>query len=86
MPDDKICLLLGCSVPVPLRKQPSGTSLFVSCTYVHGLMNGGGLLGPLHKHCKVILRTDYIGGPAQELVDSKTQTRLKADPRYGNQS
>jgi hypothetical protein len=81
MPGDKVCVLLGCSVLVFLCKQPSGTSLSVSCTYVHGLINGETLLGPLHKDGKFVLRTDHTGGPAQEFVDSRTQTRLKADPR-----
>jgi hypothetical protein len=83
MPGDKICVLLGCPYPVILREQPSGRYLFVACAYVHGLMDGEALLGPLPESCKVTIQKDNNGDDFQVFVDSTTQSETTQDPRLG---
>lgn len=40
---DKVCLLLGCGVPVVLRERPKGGYELVGEAYVHGIMKGEAL-------------------------------------------
>jgi hypothetical protein len=42
---DLICLLLGCRVPVILRRQSDGCCVLVGECYVHGIMDGEAMLG-----------------------------------------
>jgi len=46
---DHICVILGCEVPLLLRPSAShnGQYQLVGGYYVHGLMYGEGLLGPI---------------------------------------
>jgi hypothetical protein len=81
MPGDKVGVLLGCPFPVLLREQSSGKHLFVACAYMHGLMDGEALLGPLPECCRVVLDIDRNGERFQVFVDSTTQTRTMDDPR-----
>lgn len=46
LPDDKICVLLGCHAPVILRPQPNKRYLLVGDAYIHGLMDGEALSEP----------------------------------------
>jgi hypothetical protein len=81
MPGDKVCVLLGCSYTVILREQPSGKHLFVACAYVHGLMDGEALLGPLPPGYTVAVERDRNGDNVQTFVDSTTKTETTHDPR-----
>src|SRR5690242_20499129 len=45
--DDVIAVLLGFDAPVILRPKANGHLEFVGEAYVHGLMNGDAILGPL---------------------------------------
>jgi hypothetical protein len=78
---DIVCVLLGCPHPVLLRKQFPGKHLFVTCAYVHGLMDGEAFLGPLPEGSKAVVRWDRNGDTYQLFVDSTTQTKTKQDPR-----
>jgi hypothetical protein len=80
-PGDKVCVLLGCPLPVLLRGQSFDKHLFVACAYLHGLMDGEALLEPLPEGCKVVLGNDHNGKTFQFFVDSTTQTETGEDPR-----
>ena len=47
LPGDKVCILLGLQSPICLRRVESGQYQVVGTCYIHGLMNGEALLGPL---------------------------------------
>jgi hypothetical protein len=81
MPGDKVGVLLGCPFPVLLREQSSGKHLFVACAYIHGLMDGEALLGPLPEGYKVILGPHRNAQWRQLFVNSTTQTETEEDPR-----
>lgn len=59
-PGDKLSILLGYSHPVLLRpaigSKTSGTYVVIGPTYVHGLMDGEGILGPLPTPWKLVVR------------------------------
>ena len=40
LPEDKICILYGCHVPVILRPQADGSYTLIGDTYIHALMDG----------------------------------------------
>lgn len=46
-PGDEICVILGCQTPLILRSDGRGTRRIVGQCYVHGVMEGEALLGPL---------------------------------------
>jgi hypothetical protein len=81
VPGDKVCALLGCSAAILMRENSPGKHLFVTCAYVHGLMDGEAFLGPLPEGSKAVVRWDRNGDTYQLFVDSTTQTKTKQDPR-----
>lgn len=44
---DDVFILLGCKVPVILRPRYSEVYELIGCCYLHGVMDGEALLGPL---------------------------------------
>lgn len=78
---DSICLLLGTYAPVVLRETPSGSYQVVGECYVHGLDDAIGLLGPLPKGWKAIIRGDALGRPNQRFTDPRSNTEVVEDPR-----
>jgi hypothetical protein len=82
MPGDKLSVLLGCSVPTIIREQPKDKHLFIGCAYVHGIMDGEVLLGPLPANCKVtVKRGESIF--QHFFHDQVTQKKFAEDPRLG---
>jgi hypothetical protein len=45
-PEDSVCILFGCDVPVVLRKQVNDTWKFIGEAYVHGVMDGEAMNRP----------------------------------------
>ena len=45
---DRICLLLGCRVPVVLREHKEGGYELIGEVYVHGIMNGEAMIKENH--------------------------------------
>ncbi|KAH7392149.1 heterokaryon incompatibility protein-domain-containing protein [Phaeosphaeria sp. MPI-PUGE-AT-0046c] len=81
MPGDKVAVLLGSSCPVILREKDDGRYIFIGCAYVHGIMDGEALLGPLNNHSVIV---DYdSNGEIQVFVDASTKTETLHDPRLG---
>jgi len=81
LPGDKVCVLLGCSLATILREQPNGQHLFVGCAYVHGIMDGEALLGPLLDGWKVVIDFDRNDDLQQQFVDPTTGETTTVDPR-----
>lgn len=54
--DDLLCVLLGCDSPMLLRPTASGDFLVVGECYVHGLMDGEALLGPIPNQWRIEMR------------------------------
>jgi hypothetical protein len=48
-PEDSVCILFGCDVPVVLRKQDNDTWKFIGEAYVHGVMDGEAMNRPFDK-------------------------------------
>ncbi|KAH7070729.1 heterokaryon incompatibility protein-domain-containing protein [Paraphoma chrysanthemicola] len=78
---DKVAVLLGCPLPVILREQSDGQHLFVGCVYIHGLMDGEALLGPLPSGYGVKVDSDDNSDWHQFLIDSSTGQSSRSDPR-----
>ncbi len=51
--------------------------------YVHGLEDAVGLLGPLPKGWKAIIRGDALGRPNQRFVNPRDNREVIDDPRLG---
>ena len=49
IPDDEVCIILGCQSPLILRPDGRGSRKTIGQCYVHGLMEDEALLGPLPK-------------------------------------
>lgn len=78
-PGDIITILLGCARPVILRAQIGSKYLFVGTAYIHGLMDGEALLGPLPKPMTTIIGYDR----SQHFWNTETAQTYELDPRLG---
>jgi hypothetical protein len=82
--NDQICVILGCSLPLILRPNSSGQYWVVGSCYVHGLMNGEALLGPLPTHYESIRRVESTRGASfAAFVNHQTGQTQVQDPRLG---
>lgn len=77
---DIICGLLGCDMPMLLRRTGSGNFLVVGPCFVHGLMDGESVLGPLPLSWKIQVKTRY-GVQTYQFVETATNTVTTDDPR-----
>lgn len=93
-PGDKLSVLLGYSHPVllrPVMSDKAGRSYNVlGPTYVHGLMDGEGILGPLPTPWRLVVRnpsslqTSYTAVAANpSFYNPDTGQHQKQDPRLG---
>lgn len=87
--DDAICVLLGLKYPIILR--PAGNEQYqvIGCCYVHGLMDGEALLGPIPDNLHVEYRTPkavdgQVGIDKPFFVNTKAWTMTDRDPRLWN--
>ena len=60
---DKVCVLLGCRVPMILRPLVSGHYRLIGEGFVHGFSKGEAILGPLPKHIRVgkVIQNEAVG-------------------------
>ena len=81
-PEDQVCFLLGCNMPMLLRPTTNSQYQVVGECYVHGLMNGEAFLGPLPEELQPIYifnepkRKDFWG-----YLDLRTGKTQWNDPR-----
>ena len=81
--DDHIWIVLGCSFPVVLRKLQTGDFRVVGpCHYVHGLMEGEGLLGHIAQPWKPQYH-NVDGMNTLHFFNSDTKVVSPDDPRAG---
>ncbi|KAL9943215.1 hypothetical protein D7B24_002947 [Verticillium nonalfalfae] len=76
-PGDKVYVVLGCDVPLILRDRHSGGDRanlpgepefeVVGDSYVHGLMSGEALLGPLPNECQMVMDSDDPDEPTRPM-------------------
>ncbi|GAB7335465.1 hypothetical protein MBLNU13_g07826t2 [Cladosporium sp. NU13] len=78
---DVVCVILGCPLPMILRPHSSGRYHVVGPTYIHGLMDAEGLLGPLPPDhvVEVGASSGWYGGFTFRNTSTKTTT--DEDPR-----
>ena len=80
---DIVCVLLGSSTPMVLRATEDGHYKVVGQCYVHGLMYGEALLGPLPERFQFLWQTDDEFGRNVAYLDRETGQTLVEDPRLG---
>ncbi|KAJ8126532.1 hypothetical protein O1611_g7107 [Lasiodiplodia mahajangana] len=79
---DQICVLLGCSVPVVLRRMDEGKYVLVGACYTSGVGLGEALLGPLPKQLRFMLVWDSVTKAYYRMfVDKETGDQSPVDPR-----
>ena len=80
---DQVCVILGCESPLLLRLQENGMYVVIGECYIHGLMSGEALLGPLpiEWRCAKI----YVDGEGYYFgfVNRQTGDQVFEDPRLG---
>lgn len=83
---DVVCVVLGCPLPMILRPHSSGRFQVVGTTYIHGLMDAEGILGPLPPDyvVEVGASSGWYGGFTFRNI--KTKISAEEDPRLGNLS
>lgn len=83
-PGDHICVLLGCQSPLVIRQNPNGNHTIMGECYLHGMMEGQALMGPLSDEWKPVLI--YAGGIDDHkhgYVNRETGEERFEDPRLG---
>ena len=81
---DIVCVILGCPLPMILRPHSSGRFHVVGPTYIHGLMDAEGLLGPLKSEFVVQVGASsgwYGGSTFRNVVTGEI---MEEDPRLGD--
>ncbi|KAG8157264.1 hypothetical protein KVR01_012972 [Diaporthe batatas] len=83
---DMIFVILGCKVPIVLRRTSGGPYQVIGDCFVHGIMDGEAILGPLPRSYHIESRDD---GPDFEAfipvyVENDTQREQRDDPRLQN--
>ncbi len=81
-PGDQICIVLGCTMLLILRPDEYGRHSVVGPCYVHGLMDGAALLGPLTRMWKNVVRYDTVVETLREAFhNQETGETQVEDPR-----
>ncbi|CAM1510676.1 Fc.00g010110.m01.CDS01 [Cosmosporella sp. VM-42] len=82
-PGDEICVLLGYNLPVVLRRDGKKNYHLISQCYLHGFMDGEGILGPLPRPWKAVLYSS-VNNSDTRYRDCTTGKEVLEDPRLGN--
>jgi hypothetical protein len=82
---DQVCIVLGCQSPLLLRSDDHGYHTVIGECYVHGVMEGEALLGPLPSPWRRAWRIDTEGtGQRYHCFISQTDGEIRIeDPRLG---
>lgn len=76
---DYVCVLLGTELPIVLRPTTSGEFLIVGSYFIHGLMDGEALLGPIPSPWKTELYRRKDSGYSTHFA--KPNEKTLDDPR-----
>ncbi|KAL8656073.1 MAG: hypothetical protein Q9226_002793, partial [Calogaya cf. arnoldii] len=83
-PGDHICVLLGCKSPLVIRQYPNGSYAIIGECYLHGMMEGQALLGPLSSKWKpVLIYAEGIDEHRFGFVNRETGEQKLEDLRLG---
>jgi hypothetical protein len=86
-PKDKVCVLLGCPLPVIFRETSPDEHQLVGCAYVNGIMDAETLLGPLPSDYKVVRQLPWNAARSdvvhRTFVNIHTKDVTTQDPRLG---
>lgn len=83
-PGDQICIVLGCDAPLILRPDEIGRRSVVGECYIHGLVDGATLLGPLPSMWQKVNRYDAAArGYWGAFINRETGETQIRDPRMG---
>ncbi|KAL8923554.1 MAG: hypothetical protein Q9208_004500 [Pyrenodesmia sp. 3 TL-2023] len=80
---DKICVVLGCQMPLLLRPSFDGRHTVVGGCYVQGLMRGEAILGPLPDRWQYRWINSDSSVYNFGFVDQLTEQYVYEDPRHG---
>lgn len=80
---DEVCVILGCHTPMLLRREGDERYVVIGDCYIHGLMNGEALLGPLPPEWR--FAWVYVDGIGYlfGFVNQQTGDQVFEDPRLG---
>ncbi|RYP71140.1 hypothetical protein DL769_004751 [Monosporascus sp. CRB-8-3] len=81
---DFVHVILGCEVPTVLRPIPGKGFAVIGQSYVHGIMEGEALLGPLPSPWVVKVRADSDGKYRPRYVNMDLNIEARDDPRLVN--
>ena len=82
LPGDRVCVILGCGLPLALRAVSEDTWVIVGPCYIHGIMDGSALLSACPSNFRPIQQacpSDGAYHPA--IVDTSTGRTQINDPR-----
>ncbi|RAL62352.1 hypothetical protein DID88_004918 [Monilinia fructigena] len=77
---DYVCAILGTDLPIVLRPTPSGEFVVIGSYFIHGLMDGEALLGPVPDPWSIELCRRKDSGYSTHFVRSPSEKTLD-DPR-----
>ena len=84
-PGDETCIILGCQTPLVLRSDGLGCRKIIGQCYVHGIMEGEALLGPLPSGWRrAVAFSKQYGGSWPVFVHNETGQLMTEDPRLGD--
>ena len=82
-PGDQVCILLGCDKPMLLRPASNFQYQVIGECYIHGLMQGEALLGPLPGYYQVVeIWEERYSGFCHGFLDHQTGKAQYRDPRF----
>ncbi|KAI1259471.1 HET-domain-containing protein [Xylariaceae sp. FL1019] len=84
---DEVFVMLGCDAPMLLRARLDGSYEVVGDCYVHGIMDGEVILGPLSQSWSVEIVKDMNTGKSRQLYHSvarEPKIRTYDDPRLAS--
>lgn len=83
VPGDRVFIPLGCEAPILLRPSHDGTYRIVGDCYVHGVMHGEALLGPIEDPWMALIyrRTDGVFRTYFQIGHKAEDAAVLDDPR-----
>ncbi len=83
-PGDQVCIVLGCQSPLVLRKNEVGDHEVIGECYLHGVMDGAGLLGMLPRNWQRVDRYfSDLNHYCDAFINHETGVVQVEDPRLG---
>lgn len=81
---DIVSVILGCDLPMVLRRSTDNALRIVGPCFIHGLMNGEAVLGPLPSTTQLRVAANNDGIFQPQYMDSRTSALSYEDPRLAH--